>query len=84
MAVMASLEALWTKQRVNQVPEDQHCGDAGNDVVHKKLSALSFQLETVACLDEIPAHDQKRGPDTEIEKVEKHAFQCRWDLIRKS
>src|SRR5262245_2750406 len=36
-AVMASSEALRPKQGVDQVDEDEHGGDAGNEVIHRQL-----------------------------------------------
>jgi hypothetical protein len=61
---MASSKPLRTEQGNNQIAEQQHRGDAGDDVVHGCLS------EAITRLDEVPAEDERDGANGEIGQIQ--------------
>jgi hypothetical protein len=63
---MAISEALRTKQRVDQVAEQQRRDDAGQQVVHGAV------LQAIAGGDEPPAAEKRRGGGGEVGEVEEH------------
>ena len=65
-ADMAASEALRTKQRVDQIAEQQRRDDASQQVVHGDV------LQAIAGDDEPPAAEERRGGDGDVDEVEEH------------
>jgi hypothetical protein len=63
---MATSEVLRTKQRVDQIAEQQRRHDACQQIFHVDL------LQAIAGGDEPPAAEERPGSDGDVDDVENH------------
>jgi hypothetical protein len=62
---MGASELFGPEQRVDEVREQEHRGDTGDEVIHMPLQAI-------ARLHEPPADDERPDADREIEEIKQH------------